>query len=330
MTAPPLRIGVMGAASIARRRVMPAMALDDGARITAVASRDPRKAAELAEAYGCRPVTGYAGLLELDDVDALYIPLPLALHAPWVEAALRAGKHVLAEKPLSADPATTRRLLDLAESRGVVLMENVMFVHHSQHAYAQRLVADGAIGELRSLHATFAIPRLHDTDIRLAPELGGGALWDVGLYPIRAALHFLGANLRVAGAVLTRGEGRRVDTSGAVLLSDPQGVSAHLTFGMEHSYTSQYEIRGSEGRIQVDHAFTPPADHAPALRLVTGAGTRTPALPPDDQVARTLGVFLSAVRARALPAGLAEASLRQAELLSAVHRAAGAPSATGL
>ncbi|MFD6613552.1 Gfo/Idh/MocA family protein, partial [Micromonospora chalcea] len=191
--------------------------------------------------FGCRAIHGYEELLEQDDIHAVYVPLPAALRPRWVEAALRTGRHVLAEKPLSTRHARTSELLELAASRDLVLMENVMFVHHRRHEVVRRMVADGALGELRSFHAAFTIPPLADSDIRHQPELGGGALMDVGIYPLRAALHLLGPELDIIGACLAQGAGRQVDTSGAALLCTPDGVTAQITFGMEHAYRSAYE-----------------------------------------------------------------------------------------
>ncbi|WP_043174235.1 Gfo/Idh/MocA family protein [Streptomyces sp. NRRL B-24484] len=315
---PPVRIGIMGCADIARRRMLPAMAAADDMEVVAVASRTGPTAEELAGAYGCRPVTGYDGLLALPEVDAVYVPLPLALHARWAEAALRAGKHVLVEKPLTADPRETRRLLDLARSRGLVLMENVMFVHHHRHDAVRRLLEHGAIGELRSFHADFTVPRLPDDDIRYRPELGGGALWDVGLYPVRAAMHFLGDDLEVVGAALGAGPGRRVDTSGAVLLRRRDGVTAQLAFGLDHAYASRYRLCGSTGQIRVDRAFAPPADHVPVIRVDSGTGSREIPLAPDDQVRNSLGAFTAAVRERKADDAVVRSCIRQADLLALV------------
>ncbi|MEU3301203.1 Gfo/Idh/MocA family oxidoreductase [Streptomyces sp. NPDC006678] len=308
----PLRIGVLGCADIARRRMLPAMAADPGITVAAVASRDTARARELAGRFDTRAVTGYAELLERDDIDAVYVPLPAALHARWTEAALRAGKHVLAEKPLTTSLAETRRLIALAGESGLALMENVMFVHHSQHDAVRKLLADGTIGELRAFHAAFAVPRLPDDDIRHSPELGGGALWDTGVYPLRAAVHFLGGQLDVLGATLTEGPDRRVDTAGSALLRTPEGVGVQLTFGLDHGYRSAYEIWGSEGRITVERAFTPPADHRPLVRIERRGGVEEITLSPDDQVTATLRAFTAAVRDGAAPDPVC---LRQAELL---------------
>ncbi|MFD9904233.1 Gfo/Idh/MocA family protein [Streptomyces sp. NPDC059063] len=314
--AAPVRIGVLGCADIALRRMMPAMAARPGVELAAIASRDPARAAEQARRYGCRAARGYAELLDRDDVDAVYVPLPTGLHAEWVAAALRAGKHVLAEKPLTTDVALTERLLDEAAARGLVLMENVMFVHHAQHREVRRLLAAGVIGEPRSLCATFTVPALPEGDIRYRPELGGGALWDVGVYPVRAALHLFGPELRVAGAVLTAGAARRVDTSGAALLAAPSGATAQLAFGLEHAYLSSYQVRGSEGDITVDRAFTPPADHVPVLRVARGSSVEELRLAVDDQVANAVDAFAAAVRDGAYQD---PDCLRQAQLLKRIR-----------
>lgn len=311
----PVRIGVLGCADIARRRMLPAFAACPATEVAAVASRDADRAGALAAEFGARGVEGYEALLSDEEVDAVYVPLPLALHAEWVEAALRAGKHVLAEKPVTSGPARTDELFGLARESGLALMENVMFVHHSQHDRVSTMIAEGAIGEVRSLHAAFTVPRRPEGDIRYSAELGGGALWDTGVYPVRAALQLLGPDVEVVGACLTSGPGFEVDTGGAALLRTPAGAVAHVTFGLDDAYRSSYEICGTTGRIRLDRAFTPPADHVPVLVVEDRTGVTEIRLEPDDQVAGTVAAFARAVRA-----GAADGTdtLRQAHLLEAV------------
>ncbi|MGW0085239.1 Gfo/Idh/MocA family protein [Streptomyces sp. NPDC003393] len=322
MTAP-LRVGVIGCADIAVRRMLPAFAASPGTEVAAVASRDLAKARRVAERFDCRAVHGYEELLELDDIHAVYVPLPAALRPRWVEAALRTGRHVLAEKPVSIQYGCTSDLFELAASRDLVLMENVMFVHHRRHEVVRHLIADGALGELRSFHAAFTIPPLADGDIRYRPEFGGGALMDVGIYPLRAALHLLGPELDIIGACLVRGAGRQVDTSGAALLRTPGGVTAEITFGMEHAYRSAYELWGSQGSLTVDRAFTPPARDVPVIGLHRGAKTEEIRLEPHDQVAATVATFAAAVRAGTPPD--AGDTLRQSELLSRMSTSGAMP-----
>ncbi|WP_109002366.1 Gfo/Idh/MocA family protein [Streptomyces rishiriensis] len=290
-----VRLGLLGCADIAWRRTLPAAAAEPLVELVAVASRDQDKARRFAERFAGAPVDGYRALLARDDVDAVYIPLPAGLHARWIEAALRAGKHVLAEKPLTTDAATTQRLVELARSRGLLLMENFMFTYHAQHEAVRKLVADGAIGELRAFFGAFTIPELPADDIRHQPLLGGGALLDVAGYPVRAAELFLGDGLEVVGAVLRHSPERGVDLGGAALLRTASGVSAQVTFGMANSYRSSYELWGSTGRIGVHRAFTPPADHQPVIRIERDTGTQDITLPADDQFARVVRAFACGV-----------------------------------
>ncbi|MFC9480311.1 Gfo/Idh/MocA family protein [Streptomyces griseus] len=313
----PLRIGVLGCAGIARRRMLPAFRACPGTELVAVASRDRLRSRETAAEAKCEAVHGYAELLARTDIDAVYLPLPAALHERWARAALEAGKHVLGEKPLTTDPAATARLAALAAASGLALRENVMFVHHPQHAAVAQLVADGAIGDVRSFRAEFTVPRLPDDDIRYDPALGGGALFDTGVYPVRAALHFLGDGLELVGAVLTHGVPHRsVDTAGVALLRDAAGTGVQLTFGLDHGYRSRYEILGSAGAITVDRAFTPPAGARPLVRWERGTGAEQLDLPAHDQVLASVAEFAEAARTGAPPDPVL---FRQADLLARIR-----------
>jgi NDP-hexose-3-ketoreductase len=317
-----VRFGIMGCADIAWRRTLPAMAADPGIEVVAVAGRNPEKARRFTERFGGVPVDGYAGLLERDDVDAVYVPLPAALHAEWVERALLAGKHVFAEKPLTTETAATERLFRLARARRLTLLENMMFVHHPQHERVAGLVASGAIGELRSMSSAFTIPPKPPGDIRYQPGVGGGALVDIGVYPVRAALRFLGPAVHVAGAVLRVDRAREVVVGGGVLLADPAGVTAQLQFGMEHSYRTSYELNGSTGRLSLDRVFTPPPAYQPMIRIERQDHREEIVLPAADQFALIIRRFAAAVAEGCDLPDLRAVSLRQAALLDEIARRA--------
>ncbi|MCN0155277.1 Gfo/Idh/MocA family protein [Salinispora arenicola] len=313
-------LGVLGCADVAARRVLPAVVASSSIHLVAVASRDWKRAERYVRQHGGDAVTGYEALLDRDDVDAVYVPLPAGLHAEWIERALRAGKHVLGEKPLTTSIDDTRRLFELAEKLGLVMHENFMFCNHPMHAEVLRLAASGAVGDVRSFSATFTIPGRPDGDIRLRPDLGGGALYDTGGYPLRAAQMFLGPELEVRGAFLRSAESA-VDLGGSVLLVRPDdGVWANLTFGLDDAYRSTYALAGSAGRIEVDHVFTPPADHLPTARLTTPSGTVLVSLPAYDQYRASAQRFADAVLgATAFPSPEAVTSINQARLTDEIH-----------
>jgi dTDP-3,4-didehydro-2,6-dideoxy-alpha-D-glucose 3-reductase len=316
----PLRIAVMGCADIAWRRALPALAAHPDVRLTALASRDPAKARRFAERFGGEPVAGYEALLDRADVDAVYVPLPVHLHAEWVGRALRSGRHVLAEKPLTASAADTEALVALAASRRLALLENFMFLCHSQHARVRDMVAQGLIGELRTLTAEFAFPPMADGRNIYRPGLGGGVLAEVGVYPLRAALLHLGAGLEVRGVHLRYDEARGVDVAGAALLADPSGRTAQLTWGAEHAYRSRYALWGSSGRIELTWAFTPSATHRPVVRIERQDHVEELTLPAEDHFAGAVASFVARVR-DGVPSVLeGEAVVEQARLVDRVRR----------
>lgn len=292
----PVRIGILGCADIARRRMLPAFAADPDSTVVAIASRDGARARQLADQYGCAAVAGYEALLAAPEVEAVYVPLPLALHAEWIERALLAGKHVLGEKPLTPYADATARLFALARSRGLMLAENFMFPYHHQHQQVRRLVGDGAIGELRSFTGVFAIPPPPRGDIRYRADLDGGALLDIAVQPLLAAWYFLGPELEVRGARLRRHPVHGVDTGGAILLAVPDGTTAQTVFGMEHAYRSAYELWGSAGRILLERAYAPARDYRPVLRLERPDGTENLVLEAEDQCLNAVHAFSDAVR----------------------------------
>ncbi|MCZ4121784.1 Gfo/Idh/MocA family protein [Streptomyces sp. H39-S7] len=314
-----LRLGVLGCADFAWRKMLPAIATVPGLRVTALASRDPAKAARFAERFGGEPVTGYEALLERDDVDAVYVVLPTGLHHAWTLRALTAGKHVLAEKSLTTGAGEAAELVAAARDSGLWLMENFLFLHHSQHAAVRERIAAGAIGEPRVFSSAFGVPPRPDGDIRNSPELGGGALLDVGAYTVRAATYFLGPDLTLAGSQL-RIDGRTgVDVGGSALFHTPAGVAAELSFGFDSSYRTTYALWGSEGRISVDRAFTPPADLLPAVRWERQDAVEDVELPADDQYANGARAFADRVLTGAPFDAYGESLVRQAALLERIR-----------
>jgi len=290
-----VRFGVLGCADIAWRRTIPALVAHPRTALTCVASRDPARARRFAEHCGCR-ATDYCGLLDSDDVDAVYLPLPPALRWHWGQLALAAGKHLLLEKPLATSEAEARDLVRAACRSRRLLRENFMFLYHSQHDAVRRIISTGRLGTLRSFDSAFCIPPLAPGNIRYRSDLGGGALLDVGVYPLRAAQLLLGPGLRVVGAALRVDPAAGVDLAGQATLVSAAGVLASVAFGFEHAYGSHYQLWGSAAQLRLDRAFTPPASHRPTLRLSGGpTAVETVELDADDQFLRAVGAFASAV-----------------------------------
>src|SRR6476660_4759036 len=194
--------GVLGAAAIAVQRTMPALKQAPSAVLAALASRDINKGRAIADALGVSRVYGsYEDLLADSEIDAVYVPLPKRLHFEWSARALTAGKHVLCEKPLCMSADEVRKLCVVRDQFQRHIEEGFAYRNHPQWAKVDELISAGAIGRVRSVHATLAKQFLDPTDIRNDPN-GGGALYDLGSYTISACnLIFKRAPIRVVSAI---------------------------------------------------------------------------------------------------------------------------------
>ena len=312
-------IGVLGCADIAVRRALPAIS-QSPFRLVAVSSRSGEKAAGVAARFGCKAVAGYEWLLEMSDVDAVYIPLPNSEHAGWAARALHAGKHVLVEKPAVTAADDAHALVSLAGERGLVVMENFAFLRHPQHDQARSLIGSGAIGEIRSFSGAFGIPAAADhRGIRYQPTLCGGSLWEVGCYPVRAAQEYLDPDVRVLGAALRVDPELGVDVAGAALLADGRGVTAHCSFGFQHGYRSTYDIWGSACCLVLDWAFTPSRDARPVLRLQQQDRETRITAAAADQFAGVFAAFCDAIGDQGSRPAHHHALVRQAELMAQIR-----------
>ena len=201
------------------------------------------------------------------DIDAVYIPLPTGLHEEWIVKALKAGKHVYAEKSIADSFESAKRMVNLAREKDLALVEGYMFLYHTQHQAVKKLIEDGAIGELRNVHAAFGFPPLPEGNFRYDKQIGGGALYDAAGYPLRAVHMLLGPDYKVTAATLYTDPKTGTNLYGSAFLSGRPGVGAQIAFGFDHFYQCYYEIWGSKGKITAERAFTPAADFMPVIHL---------------------------------------------------------------
>lgn len=196
MPVPPrLRFGVLSTANIGRNRVNPALRQSRNAELVAVASRDAARARAFAEATGIpRHFGSYEALLRDPEIEAVYIPLPNSMHKEWTVRAAETGKHVLCEKPLATTAADAREMKAAAAANGVVLMEAFMYRFHPRTRRLLELAAAPAAGEIRVVRSAFTFRLLREGNYRFFPELGGGALLDLGCYCVDASRLLAGAD----------------------------------------------------------------------------------------------------------------------------------------
>jgi predicted dehydrogenase len=251
-----LRWGILGTARI-NRRLIPAFRASRRSTLTAVASRDGARAEAYAREWSIpQAFEGYQPLLDDPAIDAVYIPLPNSDHVPWTLAAIKAGKHVLCEKPLVLDPADIDRIAEAASAAGVVVEEGFMYRHEPLTAKVLELIGGGAIGTVRAVVSGFTFALEGSANIRLDPALGGGSLWDVGSYPVTYTQLITGAApTMVFGNAHWHTSG--VDDEFMGVLRFDAGAVANIYSGFRAAYRTWLEVIGSEGSLSVPNPFRP-------------------------------------------------------------------------
>ncbi|MEF8827116.1 MAG: Gfo/Idh/MocA family oxidoreductase [Halapricum sp.] len=316
-----MRFGILSTAKIARKDVIPAIQKSDH-EVLAIASRDGDRAAGVAKDLGIpRSYGGYEQLLADDDLDAVYNPLPNALHAEWTREAADAGLHVLCEKPLAENAEQAAALHEYCEERGVTLMEAFMYRFHPRTERA----ADIAREELEGVHAVdasfkFAL-RDRPGDIRLDPDLAGGSVMDVGCYAISAARLFLGEPDQVfARTQDSRGSG--VDTDMAGVLEYDDGALARVASGFDTPAVQTYRVEAENGWLEVETAFDIGPSEAGKIEYEIDGRRVTERFDPVDQYTREVEHFADSAATGIAPRIDASESMANMAVIDAVFESA--------
>jgi predicted dehydrogenase len=321
-----VRWGVLGAAKIALTKVIPAMQRSPWCEIVAIASRDLAKAKAAASELNIPKAYGsYDELIADSSIEAIYNPLPNHLHVSWTAKAAEAGKHVLCEKPIALNATEARTLIDVRNRTGVRIQEAFMVRTHPQWLETQRLIQSGKIGALRSITCFFSYFNPDPTNIRNQLEIGGGALMDIGCYPITISrFMFETEPRRVLGFIERDATG--TDTLTSAVLDFPNGRST-FTCSTRLAPYQRMIFAGTKGRIEVVIPFNAPNDRPTRIVLddgndLTGESAETIEFPTCDQYEIQGSLFSQAIREnRAQPIPLEDA-INNMAVIDAVFRSA--------
>ena len=324
-----IRIGVIGTADIAKRRMIPAIkqcGLFEYAGVAIASSAEweephtdaeyesvlegkKAKAKAFCNEFGGSSYIGYEALLNDSSIDAVYIPLPPALHSKWGKLALQRGKHVLMEKPFCVSLEQAKELLALAEEKNLAVIENYGFIYHAQFDKIKEICKSGEIGKLREIKANFGFPQRESSDFRYSKKYGGGALLDCGGYTLKAALEFMDQP-ELCFASLVTPKDCEVDIYGSAVLKQ-NDLCAHLSFGMDNAYKCDFELWGSKGSAISNRAFTAPDNYKSSIKLSTKEGLKEIPCGADNQFLKILQQFALAIESPEKRKGLYKSIERQ-------------------
>jgi len=322
-----VRWGVLGAAKIAVEKVIPAMQKGAWSEVRGLASRDAGAAARAARELGIAKSYGsYEELLADPEIEAVYNPLPNHLHVPWTLKAAAAGKHVLCEKPIALNAEEARLLLDARDRWGVKIQEAFMVRTHPQWLAARGLVRSGRVGELRAIEAFFSYFNRDPANIRNIPEAGGGALMDIGCYPIQISRFVYGAEPRRVLGFVERDPEMKTDRLTSAILEFETGRAA-FTCSTQLAPHQRVELVGTQGRIEIEIPFNAPPDRPTRILVddgsaLGGANAETIEFPPCDQYTIQGDLFSRAVREGTGQAAPLEDAVSNMAVIDAVFRSA--------
>ncbi|MFL5626986.1 MAG: Gfo/Idh/MocA family protein, partial [Ktedonobacteraceae bacterium] len=247
--------GIIGPGFVATRAILPAMLRVPQARSLAIASRSSERAQAVSQQFGIERVyLDYQALLNDPDIHAVYIALPNHLHHLWTLRAAEAGKHILCEKPLAMNAPECAEMIAACQQAGVLLMEAVMYRFHPRMLFLKQMLENGALGELRFLHAAFSFPFNTPNNYRTQQEYGGGALLDVGSYCINAARWLIASEPQHMQGFIRRNDAIDVDTQ--ALLTFANAVSASIQCSFAAAEHQVIEVVGTSGVVTASQAFT--------------------------------------------------------------------------
>jgi predicted dehydrogenase len=320
-----LRIGILGAAKIAPPAlVRPARAVDE-VEVTAVAARDPGRADAFARKHGIpRTLPSYQAVLDDPDVDAVYNPLPNGLHAEWTLKALAAGKHVLCEKPFTANAAEARTVAEAAKAAGLVVMEAFHYRYHPLAERMRSIAHSGELGTIRSVKASLCFPLPKFSDIRYDYALAGGAMMDAGVYPL-TCLRLLGPSEPRVVSARAKLRSPEIDRAMSVEFGYEGGATGHLEASMWSSRLLQIraQVKGDRGELKVFNFVAPHLRNR--LTLTVDGRTTRERVPGDPTYSYQLRAFAAAVlRGEPFPT-TPEDAVRTMSLVDDIYTAAGMP-----
>lgn len=316
-----MRLGIVGCSEIAFRRFMPAIENIKEIEVVAVAEEyDTSKLEPFCQTYNVEGMDSFDSLIEREDIEALYIPQPPALHYKWAKKALLKGKHVLIEKPSTIQYSDSEELVRIAKEKELALHENYMFQYHSQIKQIKKMLDEGIVGDIRNIRCDFGFPMRAGNDFRYNKELGGGALLDAGGYTAKLATLFLGNTIQVDAATLNGLSDFEVDMYGSIQFSNDDGLVCQTSFGMDNGYRCSLEIWGNKGRLYTNRIFTAPENFQPVVYAETANGIEEIALDADMHFKNSIEEFVIETEDEQKRISMYDEILLQARLVDEIRK----------
>jgi len=319
-----INIGILGGADIAYRMFLPSLIGEPRFNCVGVATSSKEKGGKFSQTFGVKIFDNYDEIINNKNVDAVYIPLPPALHYKWAKKALENNKNVFLEKPSTCSYNETEELVNLAKNKNLVLQENYMFQYHSQLNEIKEIIRNGIIGDIRLIKISFGFPLRGKDDFRYNKELGGGALLDEGGYAVKLATIMLGDTIELQSASKNMIKDFTVDMFGTASFINKNGLVCQCSYGMDCYYQCSLEIWGNRGKLHTNRIFTAPPGYEPKIVIERDNAQNECILKEDNHFRKSIDMFKSALEDNNIREKMLSDMLKQSELISKINDYTGA------
>ena len=315
-----IRFGIIGCSSIAKKSVIPSIVMGKNSTLESIGSRTIQKSKKFAKEFSCSNFGTYEDILGNDNIDAVYISLPMSLHEKWAMKAAQSGKHILCEKSVSLSYDSAKKIIKECKKNHVLIKENFTFRLHPQHEKILKLVKKNTIGNIHTFSARygFNLP-FSKKNLRFNKKLGGGSLNDVGCYLISACMFIFNDIPKSVFCNLNINKKLGVDTSGNILLNFTNNRIGMLSFGYENYFQSTYDIWGNRGIIKSERAFNPKNKMKSIISVNQNDIVRKIVIPESNQFQLTIENFCSTIQKNSRKYNFEKEFLNQALIMNAAR-----------
>lgn len=316
-----IKFGIIGCSSIAKKSTIPAIIISKNSVLEMIGSRSITKAKKFAQDFNCNEFGNYDDVLNNENIDAVYISLPVSMHEKWAIKAAKSHKHILCEKSATLSYNSAKKIVKECKNNNVKITENFVFKFHPQHKFLFDIIKKNTIGNINTFSSKygFNLP-LSKTNFRFNKKLGGGALNDVGCYLISASIFIFRDIPTSVFCNLEINNKLNIDIRGDILLIFPKNRSALLSFGYDNYFQSTYDVWGTKGLLKIERAFNVPSNMKTSISLNQNDETKKILIPTANQFQLAIEDFCDKIINNSKINNFEKEFLDQALIMDAVRR----------
>jgi len=316
-----IQFGIIGCSSIAKKSTIPAIIDNKNSELKMIGSRTIQKAKKFANEFNCNQFGNYNDVLNNENIDAVYISLPISMHEKWAIKAAKAGKHILCEKSATLSYNSAKKIIKECKKNNVKIVENFVFKFHPQHKKFLDIIEQNTLGNIHTFSSKYGFNLSHSKkNFRFNKQFGGGALNDIGCYLISASTFIFKDTPISVFCNLEINNKLKIDSGGSILLTFSKNRSALLSFSYESYFQSTYEVWGVNGLMKMERAFNVPKNMKTTISLNKNDKIKKISIPSINQFQLAIEDFCNKIKNKSKNNNLEKEFINQALIMNAIRK----------